>query len=118
VAAAIVALVLVLAGCSAPGQTKDYNEQTQSNFVDACRTANEQKKLTDEQAQTTCDCWYDAVSGDEGLSFDRFKQDDEAIREAIDKGEFNNDADFQRVAPSLYTIVTEQCQTPAGPQAS
>jgi hypothetical protein len=106
-------LALLLVGCSAPGKVDDFNEDTQANFEQACREAND--NLSDTEADRLCTCWYDAIVNG-GMSFDAFKNEDENIREAIDAGQFNNDDDFQREAPTLYTVVTENCQE-QGPQA-
>jgi hypothetical protein len=112
-----VALALLLAGCSHPGQVKNFNDQTQSNFNEACKAAND-NSMSEEDVADLCRCWYDAVvNEDTGMSFDRFKEEDENIREAIDAGRFNNDADFDREAPTLKRIVDENCQPETGPQA-
>jgi hypothetical protein len=110
-----VGLAAVLAGCSAPGQVKNYNDQVSLNFQDACKAAND-AKLSDDQAAQICGCWYDQVKAN--ISFDRFKKIDESIRDAIDKGEFNNENDFKRVAPELYDVVTNSSCVQQGPQAS
>jgi hypothetical protein len=108
-------LILVLAGCSAPGQVKSYNADVQRNFNDACMRAND-AKLSDAQASELCGCWYNQVTTT--ISFDTFKKMDEAIRDAIDKGEFNNESDFERVAPQLYNVVKNSSCVQQGPQAS
>jgi hypothetical protein len=114
-----VAGAVLLAGCSTPGQVKDFNEDTQSNFIDACKIANDQG-LNEADVTELCGCWYDAVTTDDGgMSFEQFKREDENIREAIDAGRFNNEGDFQREAPTLYAIVTnnENCALASGPTA-
>jgi hypothetical protein len=108
------ALVLVLAGCGNPGDVNDYNDQTQSNFVDACKAANGEDGLDSDELDRLCGCWYDAVV--EQVDFDQFEQDDENLREAVDNNELNNDADFQRLAPTLYRVITEEC-VEVGPSA-
>jgi hypothetical protein len=113
----LLGLVLVLAGCSQPGATKDFNDQTQQNFDNACKAANDANP-SDERVDELCGCWYDEIVGEDGISFDQFKAEDENIREAIDAGRFNNDGDFQREAPGIYRIVTETCLEETGPQAS
>jgi hypothetical protein len=107
-------LALLLVGCSAPGKVDDFNEDTQANFEQACREAND-GNLSAEETDRLCTCWYDAISNG-GMSFDTFEREDENIREAIDAGRFNNDADFEREAPTLHSVVKENCQE-QGPQA-
>jgi hypothetical protein len=114
--APLVALGLVVTGCSTPGQPKDFNADVKDGFMAACEAANEDEGSVAEVADA-CGCWFDALSGDDGISFDQFKQDDENIRDAIDKGEFNDEADFQRVAPSTYRVIKDNCQEAVGPTA-
>jgi hypothetical protein len=107
-------LAMLLVGCSAPGKVDDFNEDTQANFEQACKEANDDN-LSAEEAERLCTCWYDAIVNG-GMSFDAFEREDENIREAIDAGRFNNDDDFEREAPTLHKVVTENCQE-QGPRA-
>ena len=61
--AALVALGLVLAGCSTPGQPKDFNADVREGFLTACETANEDQASADRVAET-CVCWFDALASD------------------------------------------------------
>jgi hypothetical protein len=117
--AASVLALLVVAGCSTPGQVDEYSDadfQVRDNFIDACLTANGDGDLTDAEAQTFCECWYTAIETE--VPFDQFKKDTEAIEDAIDKGEFNNEDDFEREAPTTFRVGTEACPEQVGPSAN
>jgi hypothetical protein len=118
VALAALALVpaLVLAGCSTPGGVDEYSDadfQVRRNFIDACLTANSGEDLSDEDAQSFCDCWWRAV--EETVPFEQFKKDNEAIKDAIDEGRFNNQDDFETVAGATYRAGRDEGCIQVGP---
>jgi hypothetical protein len=114
VPATLLALVLLLAGCSTPGAPNDF-EDAREGFLEACVVANE--GFSDEQAQTTCECWFDEVSDpDSGVNFEQFEREEDNIRAALDNDTFKSDTDFKRVAPGIHGVVTTSC-VQTGPQA-
>jgi hypothetical protein len=105
------ALVVALAGCSQPGKVTHYNDQTQSNYVDACVAASNEQvadlshptTLSPDQAQALCTCWYTEIVTT--IPFDTFKSENDAIRNAVDQGRLNTPDDFRSVAPRISNVV-------------
>jgi hypothetical protein len=104
------ALALVLAGCGTPGGVDEYNADTRENFELTCRDANGDPD--DADVIEMCGCWVRTV--EDNLSFDEFKDVEDAIREALDQGTLNNAGDLERIAPAYYELITENC-VPVGP---
>lgn len=107
----------VLTGCSSPGSVDDYNADTEANFLQACKTAND-PGLSEEEAEELCRCWYTAFK--ENMSFERFETAEERIRQGLDNGTIT-DADSLRNAtdPALreyVKVLNESGCTEAGPR--
>jgi hypothetical protein len=111
-AALVLGAGLVLAGCSAPGQVKDYNQQVADNFVTKCVEANESKGPN---PQDMCKCWFDKIKTD--FSFAEFKSLDSALQTAVKNEEIKSPKDLQDKFPRYYTLVTENCVS-QGPAAN
>ena len=114
-AGSLVGLALLLVGCSNPGEVDDYNADTEENFLLACSQAN--TEWDDDRKAEVCGCWYNALSGDEGLSFDTFEQVEADIRTALDANQLNSDDDLVRIAPDFVRVLEESGCLTAGPQA-
>jgi hypothetical protein len=109
----LAALGQLLAGCSAPGSVKDYNADTQTNYVNACEQAN--TSLDAAKAARMCQCWYDAVKS--SMPFSDFKALDANIKKAVEDGTLKSPDDFKQQFPTYYTLVTTKCQE-SGPTPS
>jgi hypothetical protein len=109
---AVAAAALVLAGCSASHEPKDYNDAMEQNFLDSCTTANGNTKgMAD--AASFCECVWTAVR--ENFTYDEFKTLDKTIRERV--GDENNrpqNAKDIEAINSEYVKLVEGCRT-AGP---
>lgn len=98
VAALGLAVVALFGACSHQRQVPDrYGETTQKNFTEGCVDSLTQRgpdaegasesdlgdseAFSAERARAVCTCAYDAISGDEGISFERFKEITEAQEE-------------------------------------
>jgi hypothetical protein len=114
-AASLVGVALVLAGCSNPGSVDAYNDDTRTNFLDACAEAN--SGWDDEQVAEVCGCWYDAISGEDGLSFEEFEQAEDDIRLALDEDRLNSDDDLRGIAPNFVTVLEDSGCVETGPSA-
>lgn len=69
---ALVAVVGLSAGCVGQRTPGGYGDSVQENFVRGCtETSNEDGATFD--VGTFCECAYDSLSGDDGVSFDEFK---------------------------------------------
>jgi hypothetical protein len=114
-AGSLVGLALLLVGCSNPGSVNDYNADTRENFMLACADAN--TGLDDAQRDEVCGCWYDALSGDNGLSFEEFETVEDDIRTALDANQLNSDEDLDRIAPNFVRVIDDSGCLTAGPRA-
>ena len=77
----LVALVGLTAGCAGQRTPGGYGDKVESNFVKGCVTTTESDASSADSGATTsidpqtfCQCAYDKISGDGGVSFNDFKK--------------------------------------------
>ncbi len=98
VVAVALALIALFGACSHQRQVPDrYGETTEKNFTEGCidtltqngpepEGASESdlggsEAFSAERARAVCTCSYEGISGDEGISYERFKEITEAQEE-------------------------------------
>lgn len=112
---ALLAMAGLAAGCAASNEPESYTDTVESNFMTACVDANElagSDGLAD--GERYCQCLYDTFRTN--VPYDVFKTLDDALRDGVNDGTYENRDDLSQVNVRLndgtsvaYTDIVDSC---------
>ncbi|HUP71498.1 MAG TPA: hypothetical protein VM282_00480 [Acidimicrobiales bacterium] len=78
----LLAVVVLLAGCSQNLGPKTYNDEVRNNYMENC-VKGSTARLGATGAATYCECSYGGISAPAGIPFDKFKDFEKFLRDNV-----------------------------------
>ena len=111
----LLAVIVLLAGCSQNLGPKNYNEEVRNNYMENC-VKGSSDKLGATGAATYCECSYSAIAAPAGIPFDKFKDFESYLRDHVGD-DINSRKDLENTNRFGDILkVLDEC-APVGPSA-